>query len=93
MATYQIYYLTSDGDVSRRIEIGCADDLDAVSESTRLRGADAVEIEIWDRARFVSWQPAVPLPRPGPIRQRAMLLTTLLATSASLAVLGGAFIK
>jgi hypothetical protein len=93
MATYQIYFLTSDGDVSRKIEIGCADDLDAVSESTRLTRNDAVEIEIWDRARFVSWQPVVPLPRPGPIRQRAMLLTTLLAKSASLAVPVGALIK
>jgi hypothetical protein len=93
MATYQLYFLTVDGNVSRELELGCADDRDAVSESTRLRVADAVEIEIWDRTRFVSWQPVLPLPRTAAIRQSAALLTILLATSAGLALLGGAFIK
>jgi hypothetical protein len=91
MATYQIYFLT-DGDASREIELGCADDRDAVSESIRLRGDDAVEIESWDRTRFVSWQPVLPLPRTAAIRQGAALLTTLLATIGGLAVLCGAFV-
>jgi hypothetical protein len=93
MATYQIYFLTIDGEVSREIELGCADDRDAGSESTRLRGDDAVEIEIWDRTRFVGWQPVLPLPPTTAIRQSAALLTTLLATGAGLAVLGGVFVK
>jgi hypothetical protein len=33
MTTYQIYFLTIDGDASREIELGCADDRDAVSEA------------------------------------------------------------
>jgi hypothetical protein len=93
MATYQIYFLTIDGNVSREIELGCADDQDAVSESTRLRGNAAVEIEIWDRTRFVGWQPVLPLTRTAAIRHGAALLNTLLATSAGLAVLVGAFVR
>jgi hypothetical protein len=93
MASYQTYFLTADGGVSHTFELTCANDQDAVVEATRLRGADEVEIEIWDRIRFVCWLPISPLPRTVDIRQKAALLITLLATSACLAVLRGAFLK
>ena len=55
MASYQIYFLTPDGEVLRAIEFECAGDHDVVQAAIRLRGIGEVEVEIWHRTRLVRW--------------------------------------
>jgi hypothetical protein len=57
VASYQIY---SDREILRILEIERARDQDAVERATHMRGADEVEIEVWERARFIGWL-AVPV--------------------------------
>jgi hypothetical protein len=54
---YQIYFLARDGEILRTLEFNCAGDQDAVQKAIHLRGADEVEIEVWERTRFVDWLP------------------------------------
>jgi hypothetical protein len=52
---YRIYFRTRDGEILRMLELDCARDQDAVQKATHLRGADEVEIEVWERTHFVGW--------------------------------------
>jgi hypothetical protein len=58
---YQIYFLARDGEILRTFEFDCAGDQEAVQKAIHVRGADEVEIEVWDRTRFVGWLPMPPL--------------------------------
>lgn len=93
MASYQVYLLTTDGDVVRAIEFDRADDQDVVLAAIKLRGTDEVEIEIWERRRFVRWLPVPPHPKPGMILDKISRLITLVAMSVGLATLGRTIIK
>jgi hypothetical protein len=55
LTRYQIYFLTRDGEVVRTIEVDCACDQNVVRRATGFRAADEVEVEVWERARFVRW--------------------------------------
>jgi hypothetical protein len=57
LTRYQIYFLARDGEVLRRLDLDCASDRDAVQKATHLRGADVVELEVWERTRLVRWLP------------------------------------
>jgi hypothetical protein len=93
VASYQIYFLTRDGEILRFLELDCARDQDAIQKATHMRGADEVEIEVWGRTRFVGWL-AVPAPqRTLGTWQKAARLITLIAMSGGLAVLGTALIR
>jgi hypothetical protein len=57
LTSYQIYFLAGDGEILRNIALDSAGDQDAVQKAIHLRGADEVEIEVWERTRFVDWLP------------------------------------
>jgi hypothetical protein len=88
LAMYQIYLLTPDGEVLRTLELDCASDQDAVQRAIRLRGADEVEIEVWEFTRFVHWLPVPPV-----TWQKGAQLIALIAVSAVLAAVGTTLIK
>jgi hypothetical protein len=54
---YQIYFLARDGEILRTLGFDAAGDQEAVQKAIQVRGADEVEIEVWERGRFVSWLP------------------------------------
>jgi hypothetical protein len=92
MAFYQVYLLrTADGEIVRLFEVGCANDQDAVIEAARLRGAAEVEIEVWERTRFVCQLPVQPQTS-APWQQAAKLVARV-ALSSGFASLGTAFIR
>jgi hypothetical protein len=89
VASYEMYLLTLDGDVLRAFELDCANDEGAVREAIRLRDTDVVEIEIWERTRFVGWLPVPPQLQTGMIWENIARLITLVAMSAGVARLAG----
>ena len=70
------------------LELDCVNDQDAVRRAIRLRGADEVEIEVWEFTRFVHWLPVPPL-----TWQKGAQLIALIAVSAVLAAVGTTLIK
>ena len=63
---YRLYVLGRDGHVSRRIDLECASDQEAVllvSEHHHVHG-----MELWDGARLVATFPPMEDPHPGPGR-------------------------
>ena len=88
LAMYQIYHLTPNGELLRILELDCASDEDAVQSAIRLRGADDVEIEVWEFTRFVHWLPVPPV-----AWQKGAELITLIAVSAVIAAVGTTLIK
>ena len=42
------------------LELDCARDQHAIQKATQIGGTDEVEIEVWERMRFVGWL-AVPV--------------------------------
>jgi hypothetical protein len=92
MALYQVYLLrTADGEIVRLFEVGCANDQEAVLEGARLRGAAEVEIEVWERTRFVCRLPVRPQTS-APWQQTAKLVARV-ALSSGFASLGTTFIR
>jgi hypothetical protein len=92
MALYQVYLLRApDGEVLSVSEVDCANDQDAVLEGTRLRGTAEVEIEIWERTRFVRQLPIHPQ-TPIPWEQAAKLVARV-ALSSGFATLGATVIR
>jgi hypothetical protein len=79
VALYQVYFLRPDGTVLRTFELECAEDQAALSKATRRRGAVEVEIEMWERTRFVGWIAVPPFPRKVSTWQKAARLIILLA--------------
>ena len=63
LTTYQIYFLTRDGEILRTLELDSTRDQDAIQKATHIRGADEVEIEVWERTRFVGWLAVPGAPR------------------------------
>jgi hypothetical protein len=88
LAMYQIYLLTPDGEVLRTLELDCASDEDAVQRAIRLRGADEVEIEVWEFTRFIYWLPVPPV-----TWQKGAELIALIAASAIIAAVCTTLIK
>jgi hypothetical protein len=88
LTRYQIYFLTRSGEILRMFELDCARDQDAVQKATHIRGADEVEIEVWEQTRFVYW-----LPVPPDTSQKLVRLMTLIVASVALAALGTTLIK
>jgi hypothetical protein len=61
--------------------------------ATNLRGVEAVEIEMWERTRFVGWLPAPPVPRVEIIWKRVARLIALISMSTAFTMLARAVIK
>jgi hypothetical protein len=92
MALYQVYLLRApDGEVLCVSEVDCANDQDAVLEGTRLRGKAEVEIEVWERMRFVRLLPIKP--RTPTTWQRAAKLVAHVALSSGFATLGTTIVR
>jgi hypothetical protein len=87
---YRIYFLTRDGEILRMLELDCARDQDAVQKATHLRGADEVEIEVWERTRFVGWLAVPALHGTVDTWQKT---ARLIAMSGGLAVLGTPLVR
>ena len=93
MALYQVYFLKPDGTVLRTFEFECANDQDALTKATRRRGANEVEIEIWERTRLVGWIAVPPFSRNVSTWQKTARLIALIALSVGFAALGSALVK
>ena len=87
---YRIYFLTRDGEILRMLELDCARDQDAVQKATHLRGADEVEIEVWERTHFVGWLAVPALHGTVDTWQKT---ARLIAMSGGLAVLGTTLVR
>ena len=93
LTTYRIYFLTRDGEILRTLELNGTRDQDAIQKATHIRGADEVEIEVWERTRFVGWLAVPALHRTVDTWQKTARLITLIAMSLGLAVLGATLIR
>ena len=58
-----------------------------------MRGVDDVEIEVWERARFVGWLAVPVLHRTMDTWQKAARLITLIAMSSGLAAVGTTLVR
>jgi hypothetical protein len=93
LASYQIYFLTRDGEILRMLELDCARDQHVIQKASQIRGTDEVEIEVWERTRFVGW-PAVPaFTRTVDPWQKTARLIALIAMSSGLAVLATTLVR
>jgi hypothetical protein len=93
LTTYRIYFLTRDGEILRALELDGTRDQDAIRKAIHIRGADEVEIEVWERTHFVGWVAVPALHGTVDTWQKTARLITVIAMSLGLAVLGATLIR